>query len=249
MWRRPTPASPGARPGAGPARCRGRAGKGRARGAGRGADEDAAAILAFQLELLDDPALLARRGRRSARHVRGTRRDRALDAEIAGYEAAEDDYFRARAADLRDLKERILAALAGGGADRPEPPPGAIVAATPTWRPRASSPCTAPAGSPVPPSRPAVPPRTWRCSPAPAASPRHRLGPGPGRGGGGGRRRRPRPRHPEPRARDPCPLPGAGRHPPPGGRAGGRPTLRTRPHPRRRAGRGHAERRRPGRRQ
>ena len=49
----------------------------------------------------------------------------ALDREIAGYEAAEDEYFRARAADLADLRDRVLDALAGANARAI--PPGAIV--------------------------------------------------------------------------------------------------------------------------
>ena len=39
----------------------------------------------------------------------------ALDAEIAGYEASDDDYFRARAADLRDIRDQVLRALPGDG--------------------------------------------------------------------------------------------------------------------------------------
>ena len=37
----------------------------------------------------------------------------ALDAEIAGYRAAEDEYFRARAADIVDIRDRVLAHLSG----------------------------------------------------------------------------------------------------------------------------------------
>ncbi len=37
----------------------------------------------------------------------------ALDAEIAGYRSAEDEYFRARAADLVDIRDRVLARLSG----------------------------------------------------------------------------------------------------------------------------------------
>ena len=39
----------------------------------------------------------------------------ALDAEIAGYRSAEDEYFRARAADLVDIRDRVLAHLSGAG--------------------------------------------------------------------------------------------------------------------------------------
>src|SRR5437879_5617567 len=37
----------------------------------------------------------------------------ALDVEIAGYRAAEDEYFRARAADIVDIRDRVLAHLSG----------------------------------------------------------------------------------------------------------------------------------------
>ena len=37
----------------------------------------------------------------------------ALDGEIAGYEASDDDYFRARAADLKDMRDRVLRHLSG----------------------------------------------------------------------------------------------------------------------------------------
>ena len=36
-----------------------------------------------------------------------------MNAEIAGYEASDDDYFRARAADLKDMRDRVLRHLAG----------------------------------------------------------------------------------------------------------------------------------------
>ena len=38
----------------------------------------------------------------------------ALDEQIAGYETSDDDYFRARAADLKDIRDRVLRNLAGG---------------------------------------------------------------------------------------------------------------------------------------
>ncbi len=71
-------------------------------------------ILGFQVAMLEDdalsaPALMAIDG--------GTPADTAwrdaLDGEIAGYEASEDDYFRARAADLKDMRDRVLRHLAG----------------------------------------------------------------------------------------------------------------------------------------
>ncbi|MEW6688922.1 MAG: putative PEP-binding protein, partial [Pseudomonadota bacterium] len=51
----------------------------------------------------------------------------ALEAEIADYESASFPYFRARASDLRDLRDRVLEALFGT-ANEPIPP-GAIVVA------------------------------------------------------------------------------------------------------------------------
>ena len=49
----------------------------------------------------------------------------ALADQITGYETADDDYFRARAADLVDLRDRVLRNLSG--ADLAAAPPGAIL--------------------------------------------------------------------------------------------------------------------------
>ena len=49
----------------------------------------------------------------------------ALAEQIAGYEAADDEYFRARAADLKDIRQQVLDALTSTG-DRTAPP-GAIL--------------------------------------------------------------------------------------------------------------------------
>jgi phosphotransferase system enzyme I (PtsI) len=91
-------------------------------------DEEAAAILAFQIALLEDENLAAPA---FARITGGEAADRAwcaaIDPEIASYEQAEDSYFRARASDLRDLRDRVLRRLAGE-VDQ-DVPPGAIVAA------------------------------------------------------------------------------------------------------------------------
>ncbi|MBI1207765.1 MAG: phosphoenolpyruvate--protein phosphotransferase [Azospirillum sp.] len=79
-----------------------------------GDDEEAEAILSFQAALLEDPELTAPA---FAAIAAGTPADRAireaLDGEIAGYLAAEDAYFRGRAADLADLRDRVLRHLAG----------------------------------------------------------------------------------------------------------------------------------------
>ena len=88
--------------------------------------EDAAAILEFQIAMLEDdalsdPVLTAIAGGATAEAAwRQT-----IGAEIAGYEAARDEYFRARAADLTDIADRVLTAI-GGGEER-ERPPGAIL--------------------------------------------------------------------------------------------------------------------------
>ena len=76
---------------------------------------EAADILGFQLALLEDDELVAPALKDI---IGGTAADpawtRAMDAEIAGYEAAEDEYFRARAADLRDVRDRVARHLGGG---------------------------------------------------------------------------------------------------------------------------------------
>ncbi|HEY0526033.1 MAG TPA: phosphoenolpyruvate--protein phosphotransferase [Stellaceae bacterium] len=97
-----------------------------------GAAEDAADILGFQIALLDDdalsePAFAAIEARTPADAAwRG-----ALDNEIAGYLAADDEAFRARAADLADLRDRVLAQLSGGGSGDGDAAvaPGSLIAA------------------------------------------------------------------------------------------------------------------------
>jgi phosphotransferase system enzyme I (PtsI) len=76
---------------------------------------EVADILEFQVAMLEDDALAE--GAYDAISV-GVAADHAwrsaLDAEISGYRAAEDEYFRARAADLTDIRDRVLARLSGG---------------------------------------------------------------------------------------------------------------------------------------
>jgi phosphoenolpyruvate-protein phosphotransferase (PTS system enzyme I) len=90
---------------------------------------DAAEILEFQVALLEDDVLAEPA---FSAIVVGHAADHAwLDAiqrEIAGYEASDDEYFRARAADLYDLRDRVLAHLTGSAIEAAVPP-GAIVAA------------------------------------------------------------------------------------------------------------------------
>lgn len=90
---------------------------------------EAADIVGFQAALLEDDALTE--GSYTAIEG-GAAADvawrQAMAEEIAGYEASEDSYFRARAADLADIRDRVLRQLF----DLPEmasAPPGAIILA------------------------------------------------------------------------------------------------------------------------
>lgn len=83
------------------------------------APAEGAEMLGFQTALLEDDALLepAR-----ALIAQGTAADvawrKTVDAEIVGYELSDDDYFRARAADLKDMRDRVLRHLSGESASR-----------------------------------------------------------------------------------------------------------------------------------
>jgi len=92
------------------------------------AQGDAAEILGFQVAMLEDPALSESA---FAAIAEGTSADQAwhdaLEAEIAGYEAGGDEYLAARAGDLRDIRDAVLAALSGAAQDGT--PPGAILLA------------------------------------------------------------------------------------------------------------------------
>lgn len=75
---------------------------------------DAADILEFQLAMLQDDVLAeAAYDAISAGAVADHAWSAALDAEITGYRSADDEYFRARAADLIDIRDRVLARLSG----------------------------------------------------------------------------------------------------------------------------------------
>jgi phosphotransferase system enzyme I (PtsI) len=92
-------------------------------------EADAAEILGFQVALLEDdvlaePAFSAIAAGRAAHDAWID----AMTAEAAGYESSQDEYFRARVADIRDISERVLAHLTGSDADAGVPP-GAIIAA------------------------------------------------------------------------------------------------------------------------
>jgi phosphotransferase system enzyme I (PtsI) len=77
-------------------------------------DADAEAILAFQMALLEDDNLTAPVFALIAQGEIANRAwHAAIDPEIASYDEASDPHFRARASDLRDLRERVLRNLAG----------------------------------------------------------------------------------------------------------------------------------------
>ena len=91
-------------------------------------DVDAQAVLALQLALLEDATLTAPAFAAIARgEPAAAAWSAAIDPEIASYDEASDPYFRARGADLRDLRDRVLRSL--GGQSEQVVPAGAIVAA------------------------------------------------------------------------------------------------------------------------
>lgn len=94
------------------------------------ASGDGADILAFQIEMLADPALvddvhpLIEDGQDAA-----SAWETGLEGQIAVYEGADDDYFRARASDLHDLRDRVSRALQGAELVIPDIAAGAILLA------------------------------------------------------------------------------------------------------------------------
>jgi len=82
--------------------------------AGKVEDEDAEAILSFQIALLEDDNLAAPAFALIAEGMVANKAwVAAIDPEIASYDQAEDPYFRVRGSDLRDLRDRVLRRLAG----------------------------------------------------------------------------------------------------------------------------------------
>ena len=76
--------------------------------------DEAADILEFQVAMLEDDVLAEGAYDAISAGIAADRAWRsALDAEITGYRAAEDEYFRARVADLVDIRDRVLAHLGG----------------------------------------------------------------------------------------------------------------------------------------
>jgi phosphotransferase system enzyme I (PtsI) len=90
---------------------------------------EAGQILGFQLALIEDEALSEAA---FASIKAGTPADvawsEALGSEIAHYEGASDEHFRARASDLKDLRDRVLGHLSGNGAAFHFPAGGILVA-------------------------------------------------------------------------------------------------------------------------
>lgn len=94
-----------------------------------GQQGDAADMLGFQIAMLEDPALAepafaAIKAGKSA----DSGWKEALASEIAGYESSDDEYFRARSADLADIRDRVLANLCGGEAGTGFEPGSVIIA-------------------------------------------------------------------------------------------------------------------------
>jgi phosphotransferase system enzyme I (PtsI) len=93
------------------------------------AQGEAADILGFQVALLED-AVFAERAFGAIADGRAAHEAwlATVSAEAEAYESSEDEYFRARVADVRDIRDRVQAHLTGSAADV-EVPPGAVVAA------------------------------------------------------------------------------------------------------------------------
>jgi phosphotransferase system enzyme I (PtsI) len=79
-----------------------------------GAEPESAAILEFQVAMLEDESLAAPAFAAIATGAdAATAWADALAGQIADYESADDAYFRARSADLRDIRDSVLHALSG----------------------------------------------------------------------------------------------------------------------------------------
>jgi phosphotransferase system enzyme I (PtsI) len=89
---------------------------------------EASEILTFQVAMLEDAELAApARAEIAAGSPADLAWRTALDAQIADYAAADDEYFRARASDLVDIRDRVLQHLSGAQAQAL--PQGAVIAA------------------------------------------------------------------------------------------------------------------------
>lgn len=93
-------------------------------------DPDAAAILEFQAALAEDDTLSAPAfAAIDAGAAASVAWRAAVETVAADYRGAEDEYFRARAADVADLEARVAARLAGLSTAPLALPPGAILLA------------------------------------------------------------------------------------------------------------------------
>ncbi len=91
---------------------------------------DAAEILGFQVAMLEDPALTEEA---YAAIAEGRPADQAwqdgMAEQIEVFASAEDDYFRARSSDLKDLRDRVMQSFQGEGSDQEALPTGSILLA------------------------------------------------------------------------------------------------------------------------
>ena len=95
---------------------------------GRTDDTDAESILAFQVEMFDDPVVTEPALEAIAKGTAAATAWRdAMEIQIRSFHEAEDLYFRARASDLRDMRDRALRHIAGD--TTAHIPAGAIVVA------------------------------------------------------------------------------------------------------------------------
>lgn len=79
-----------------------------------GADATSAGILEFQVEMLRDPVIAEMTAEQIGRGQNAALAwASALEEYIAGFEQSEDDDIRARAADMIDIRDRVLRALEG----------------------------------------------------------------------------------------------------------------------------------------
>ncbi|MCX5494191.1 phosphoenolpyruvate--protein phosphotransferase [Kaistia dalseonensis] len=91
------------------------------------ADEEGAAILEFQVAMLEDEALRAPAlGAIAAGVEAGAAWSETLGEQIEDYRSSDDAYFSARAADLEDLRDRVLGHLLATGTGATVPP-GAVI--------------------------------------------------------------------------------------------------------------------------
>ena len=96
----------------------------------KGATGDAGEMLAFQAAMLSDDELAQPAfASVSAGESASAAWEAAMADEISDYRAGEDSYFSARAADLEDIRDRVLGHLAPGADGAPIPGGSVVVAA------------------------------------------------------------------------------------------------------------------------